>query len=157
MTDRSSTRAHHVLSWLAGAVFGLGLTLSGMTQPSKVLGFLDPFGRFDASLMLVMVGAISVHFAAYRIIQRRQKPLFTPAFLVPTRRDLDIKLLSGAALFGVGWGLAGYCPGPAIVSLATGSSSALVFFAAMVTGMLATAKLEQRAAKAAHQLPNQEA
>ena len=156
MTNANTTRAQHVLSWVSGAVFGLGLTLSGMTQPSKVLGFLDPFDRFDASLLLVMAFAILVHFSAYRIVQGRQKPLFAPKFLVPTRRDLDVKLLSGAAIFGVGWGLAGYCPGPALVSLVTGNTSALLFFAAMVVGMLATAKLEQRASRPIRQLMNQE-
>jgi uncharacterized membrane protein YedE/YeeE len=117
-----------------------------MTQPSKVIDFLDPLGGFDPSLIFVMVGAIVVHVTAYRAIKGRTKPLFAPRFLVPTRRDLDLKLLSGAAIFGIGWGLAGYCPGPAIVSLASGSTSALAFFVAMATGMIATAKLEKRAA-----------
>ena len=133
----------HALSALAaGLLFGAGLLVSGMTRPMKVIGFLDVFGRWDASLMFVMVGAIAVHAVAYRLIRKRSSPLFAGKFVLPTRRDLDAKLLIGAALFGVGWGLGGYCPGPGIVSLAGGGLNALVFVSAMLAGMLATGKLE---------------
>jgi uncharacterized membrane protein YedE/YeeE len=133
---------HHLSALVAGLVFGAGLVISGMTQPQKVLGFLDPFGRFDASLILVMMGAIAVHFVAYRVRNKRSAPLFSPKFLVPTRRDIDAKLLAGAFIFGAGWGLGGYCPGPGIVSLAGGGLSALAFVSAMVIGMLATIQVE---------------
>ena len=127
----------------AGALFGAGLAISGMTKPSKVLGFLDLFGAWDASLMFVMLGAIGVHWLAYRFIRGKNMPLFADKFTLPTRRDLDMKLLLGAAIFGVGWGLAGYCPGPSLTSLAAGSGSASLFAAAMLLGMLVTARLER--------------
>ncbi|MEY4512608.1 MAG: hypothetical protein RLZZ450_4730 [Pseudomonadota bacterium] len=132
---------------IAGLTFGAGLVVSGMTQPQKVLGFLDPLGRFDASLIFVMVGAIAVHFFAYRWKKGRSAPLFGSTFLVPTRRDIDVKLMLGALIFGAGWGLGGYCPGPGIVSLPGGGVAASMFVAAMITGMLATAKLESYLAR----------
>lgn len=121
---------------LAGVLFGVGLMVAGMTRPAKVLGFLDVTGRWDPSLALVMVGAIGVHAALTRLIRRRERPLQAATFQVPTRRDLDAPLLLGSALFGVGWGLGGYCPGPAVVSLGGGGGSALVFVAAMAGGMV---------------------
>jgi uncharacterized membrane protein YedE/YeeE len=133
----------HNLSALASVlVFGAGLVISGMTQPQKVLGFLDPLGRFDASLIFVMLGAIAVHLIAYRVRARRSAPLFSAKFLVPTRRDIDAKLLAGAFIFGAGWGLGGYCPGPAIVSLAGGGLPALTFVTAMLLGMFVTIQAE---------------
>lgn len=126
----------------AGLVFGAGLVLSGMTRPEKVLGFLDVFGAWDASLMFVMLGAIVVHAVSYRLIRRRSTPLFAPAFLVPSRRDFDAKLLIGAAVFGAGWGLGGYCPGPAIVALPGGGAGVATFVIAMLAGMWVTGKLE---------------
>jgi uncharacterized protein len=119
----------------AGLVFGLGLGLSGMTQPPKVIGFLDVFGAWDPSLMFVMIGAISVHFGLSRLIRRRERPLLDGRFHLPTARDVDRKLVVGSAVFGVGWGLGGFCPGPAIVALGSGARSALVFVAAMALGM----------------------
>jgi uncharacterized membrane protein YedE/YeeE len=144
---------HPLAALAAGLLFGVGLVVSGMTQPQKVLGFLDVFGRFDPSLMLVMVGAIAVHALAYRWKAGRSAPLFSPAFVVPTRRDIDAKLLLGAAIFGLGWGLGGYCPGPGIVSLPAGGLSALVFVGAMLTGMWLTAKLESALARRKHSQP----
>lgn len=126
-----------VVAGLAGAMFGVGLLLSGMTRPDKVLGFLDVTGRWDPSLAFVMVGAIGVHAIAYRLIRRRPSPLLDTRFHWPPDHGLDRRLLAGAALFGVGWGLAGFCPGPALVAAATGASSALVFVTAMIAGMLA--------------------
>ncbi|MEY4580095.1 MAG: hypothetical protein RL701_4798 [Pseudomonadota bacterium] len=137
--------APHALSLVVGLLFGTGLVLSGMTQPEKVIGFLDPFGHFDASLLFVMVGAISVHTIAYRALRRRTQPMFGGTYLVSSRRDLDAKLLVGACLFGLGWGLGGYCPGPGIVSLAGGGWSALIFVTAMLAGIFLTAKLEATA------------
>ncbi|XXR71520.1 DUF6691 family protein [Sorangium sp. So ce388] len=138
----------NALALLAGALFAVGLGVSGMTQPSRVIGFLDVAGDWDPSLAFVMAGAISVHFLAYRALRRQQGaaarggparaprfPLLADRVVVPTRTDLDARLFAGAALFGVGWGLAGYCPGPALVSLATGSHAVLAFVAAMAAGM----------------------
>ena len=120
---------------LAGVVFAVGLSLSGMTQPSKVIGFLDVFGQWDPSLALVMIGAIGVHASVRLLILRRAAPVFAPAFPLHAKAKIDTPLLTGAAVFGIGWGLGGYCPGPAFVS-ATGSLHALAFVGAMTAGML---------------------
>lgn len=106
-----------------------------MTKPAKIVGFLDVFGAWDATLLLVMLGAVSVHFVAHRLITRRPSPLFDRRFHLPTRTDLDGRLLAGAAIFGVGWALAGFCPGPGLVTAASGSVSALLFVGAMTVGM----------------------
>jgi len=119
---------------LAGLTFGVGLTLSGMTSPAKVQGFLDFFGNWDFSLLLVMVAAIGVHLPLYRLVLRRRAPLFAPVFNVPKSRILDGRLLVGASLFGVGWGLGGFCPGPAIVN-ATANLGGVITFAAMLFGV----------------------
>lgn len=138
-------RARQLIALAAGLVFGAGLVVSGMTQPMKVLGFLDITGRFDASLVLVMVGAIGVHFFGYRIAKRRSAPVFDEKFHLPTGTQIDAKLIVGAVLFGVGWGIGGYCPGPGIVALAGGGYSALTFVFAMLIGIFATTKLQARA------------
>lgn len=126
----------NLVSVLAGLLFGLGLGIAGMLDPSNVRGFLDVFGAWDPTLMFVMAGGIAVHFAFWRVIKHRPSPLFDHTFHVPSRRDIDKPLLVGAAIFGVGWGLGGYCPGPGLASLASLSASPLVFVAAMVGGML---------------------
>jgi len=131
-----SSRNAGLASLLAGLLFGVGLGVSGMTRPEKVAGFLDVTGQWDASLAFVMAGAIAVHTLLYRLIRRRPSPIFDEKFHVPTRRDLDGKLLVGAALFGVGWGLGGFCPGPSLVSAAAGQGGALLFVAAMLAGMV---------------------
>jgi len=123
-------------AFAAGALFGTGLLLSGMTRPSKIIGFLDIAGAWDGSLALVMVGAIAVHLVASRRILRRSAPLFDRRFHLPDRRDIDERLIAGAIIFGVGWGIAGYCPGPGLVGAAAGALPALVFVAAMIAGML---------------------
>ena len=128
----------------AGALFAVGLTVSGMTRPAKVVGFLDLAGDWDASLAFVMMGAIAVHFVAYRLVLRRPAPLFDGSFHLPTRRDIDLRLVLGAAVFGVGWGLGGYCPGPGLVSAAAGALGAVVFVVGMTVGML----IEQAVARA---------
>lgn len=130
----------------SGILFGVGLVLSGMTRPEKVVGFLDVGGAWDPSLAFVMAGAIAVHALAYRWTRGRKAPLFTAKFGIPSRRDIDVKLLLGAGVFGVGWGMGGYCPGPGIVSLASGAVGPFVFVAAMLLGMFVTAKLEELAA-----------
>ncbi|WP_437649377.1 DUF6691 family protein [Sorangium sp. So ce362] len=132
------------LALLTGALFAVGLGVSGMTQPSRVIGFLDLAGDWDPSLAFVMAGAISVHLLAYRVLRWQQRvaaaraprfPLLADRVSLPTRSGVDARLLGGAALFGAGWGLAGYCPGPALVSLATGSGVVLAFVLAMAAGM----------------------
>jgi hypothetical protein len=123
------------VAFAAGSLFAAGLCVSGMTQPAKVLGFLDVAGAWDASLAFVMIGAIGVHAVMRRLALRLRRPLGAAAFEEPTRRGVDGPLVVGAAIFGVGWGLGGYCPGPAIVSLGTGSTNALVFVAMMAFGM----------------------
>lgn len=125
-----------LIAFFTGALFAAGLVLGGMTQPSKVLGFLDLFGAWDPSLALVMGGALLIHAPLYHLIRRRRAPLLEAKFHIPTRRDLDPRLITGAALFGVGWGLGGYCPGPGLASLVSGTEP-LVFVAAMIIGMYA--------------------
>jgi uncharacterized membrane protein YedE/YeeE len=139
----------NVAAGLSGLLFGVGLGASGMTRPAKVLGFLDVAGRWDASLAFVMLGAITVHAVAYRLIRRRSSPLFDVGFHVPARTDLDRPLLVGAALFGAGWGLAGYCPGPGLVSAAVARPDALVFVAALLAGMALQHARAARTARAA--------
>lgn len=121
--------------FLSGLLFSLGLIISGMTRPQKIIGFLDFLGNWDPSLSLVMVGAIAVHFPAYLWVKGRSQPLWSGSFAVPSRRDVDLRLAAGAALFGIGWGLAGYCPGPALVSLASLSPAVFVFVLSMLGGM----------------------
>jgi uncharacterized membrane protein YedE/YeeE len=120
----------------AGLVFSFGLGVSGMTRPSKVVGFLDFTGNWDPSLALVMVGAIAAHALSYRWIVRRASPLLAAEFDIPTNRRIDVRLLAGSAVFGIGWGIGGYCPGPALVSIGGATSAALVFVPAMIAGML---------------------
>jgi uncharacterized membrane protein YedE/YeeE len=125
-----------VSSFLVGFIFALGLGLSGMTQPQKVIAFLDVLGGWDPSLMFVMLGAIPVHLISYQIIKNRQSPLLDKVWHFPTRKDITPSLLVGSALFGIGWGLGGYCPGPALASVATFSTTVLVFLVAMTLGMV---------------------
>lgn len=121
---------------LSGATFGVGLVLSGMVRPAKVLGFLDVAGAWDASLAFVMVGAIAVYAVAYRLVVRRRRPLFDDELRVPAPKRIDAPLVIGAAVFGIGWGLGGFCPGPALVSLGAVAPHALTFTAAMTGGVL---------------------
>lgn len=129
----------------AGLLFGIGLPLSGMTRPSKVIGFLDVTGTWDPSLAGVMAGAIAVYAVVNRLVTRRPAPLFAERFALPTRKDVDLRLVAGAATFGVGWGLAGYCPGPGVTSLVTGSAPAAVFVVAMLGAMWLTSRVEHAA------------
>jgi len=124
-----------VTAFVSGMIFSIGLGISGMTQPAKVTAFLDFTGNWDPSLACVMIGAIAVHAILYRVIRRRPTPLFASAFSIPTRQDIDPRLLGGSALFGIGWGLGGFCPGPAVTSLASGHLSVVLFVAAMIGGM----------------------
>ena len=127
--------AHALGALLAGIVFGLGLAVSQMINPAKVLAFLDIAGRWDPSLALVMAGALGVTALGYRLAIRRPAPLLAARFEVPTVREIDGRLLAGAVVFGIGWGLVGFCPGPAIASLAFGVKESLIFVAAMLAGM----------------------
>ena len=124
------------VNFLAGLIFGLGLLISGMANPAKVQNFLDLAGSFDPSLILVMAGAVAVTFIGYRLVLRRPKPLLAERFYLPTAKDIDVKLVAGAALFGVGWGLSGFCPGPAVTSLALLAKGTLVFVPAMIAGLV---------------------
>lgn len=125
-----------LVPFLSGAIFAVGLVVGGMTQPSKVVGFLDFFGDWDPSLAFVMGGAILVYLPMYFMTIGRRVPWTAPKLALPTKREVDPRLLGGAALFGIGWGLGGYCPGPGIVSLTSGALRAFAFVGAMIFGML---------------------
>lgn len=123
-------------AFLSGLIFGIGLMVSGMAQPAKVLNFLDPFGGWDASLAVVMVGALIVSSAGYALARRRAQPLFGTQCFWPGKTGIDGPLVLGAILFGLGWGLVGLCPGPALINLATFSPRVIVFAIAMAVGMI---------------------
>jgi uncharacterized membrane protein YedE/YeeE len=127
---------YRIAEFVVGLLFGLGLMLSGMTDPGKVIGFLDLFGTWDPSLALVMGGAIMFGFFAFTVAKKRTSTFLGGALRLPSNMDLDKKLVIGSLLFGAGWGLAGFCPGPALVSMADGQPKALVFVLAMLVGML---------------------
>lgn len=123
---------------LAGLIFGAGIALSGMINPAKVLNFFDLAGAWDPSLALVMAGALAVTFVGYRLVLNRRQPLLAPRFHLPTRRDLDPALIGGSALFGIGWGIAGFCPGGAVPALGLGQPDAAIFVIAMGAGIAVT-------------------
>jgi len=129
---------------LAGLIFGLGLVVSGMANPAKVLNFLDVAGTWDPSLAFVMGGAVAVVWVGYRWVLAWPKPLFAAQFQVPSRRDIDLRLLVGPAIFGLGWGLSGLCPGPALTSIGLAAPGVLVFVPAMLAGMAAARWLARR-------------
>jgi len=133
----SSSTKQLLAALAAGIVFGLGLAVSQMVNPAKIVGFLDVAGNWDPTLLFVMGGALAVTIPGFRLVLKRPHPLFAGGFSVPTRRDLDRRLIAGAALFGVGWGLAGFCPGPAITALVTLALPVFVFFTAMLAGEVA--------------------
>ncbi|MEC7948964.1 MAG: DUF6691 family protein [Myxococcota bacterium] len=129
----------------AGLLFAAGLGLAGMTQPTKVVGFLDVLGDWDPSLAFVMVGGILTHMALYRFIVRRPSPLMADAFRIPTRRDITPRLVVGSAMFGAGWAIAGFCPGPSLVSAGAGAPTGLLFLGAMLGGMALFQLYDRRA------------
>lgn len=129
-----------IASYIVGVIFGLGLCISGMINPAKVLNFLDLFGAWDPSLAFVMLGAIATTFVGYRLFHFGAAPTHENRYRIPDRNDIDANLLIGAGLFGVGWGLAGYCPGPALTGLTTFKFETFVFVAAMFAGMWAYKK-----------------
>lgn len=130
-------------AFIVGLLFGLGLILSGMTDPGKVQGFLDLFGNWDPSLAFVMGGAIAVGFFAYALAKQRTRTFLGGALHLPKATQIDKRLVIGSLTFGVGWGLAGFCPGPGLVSMASGEVKGLVFVAAMVAGMAVFEWLER--------------
>ena len=135
---------HRISEFAVGLLFGIGLILSGMTDPGQVIGFLDLFGNWDPSLALVMGGAIMVGVFAFAIAKKRTSTFLGGALHLPKSSDIDRRLVVGGLVFGAGWGLAGFCPGPALVSLGAGQPKAAVFVAAMLAGMYVFELLEQR-------------
>jgi hypothetical protein len=131
-----------------GFVFGLGLCLSRMTDPAVIQGFLDLAGAWDPTLIFVMAGGVAVTFVGYRFVLKQKQPLWAPKFSIPTAGAIDAPLMSGSAIFGIGWGLSGYCPGPAVVSLASGRRGVILFVVAMLAGMIAVKWV--RLSRAAH-------
>lgn len=135
-------------AFVAGLVFGIGLLVSGMVSPAKVLGFLDLAGEWDPSLAFVMAGAVAVGAIGFALAGKRSTAIFGSPMSLPTSRGIDPRLVLGGLVFGVGWGLAGFCPGPALVALGAGKLKALVFVAAMVAGMIAFELIERTRASA---------
>lgn len=135
-------------AWLSGLLFSLGLGISGMTRPDIVQGFLDVFGKWNWSLMGVMIGAIAVFSISYRIIIKKSTPLFSSHFSLPTKKDIDWRLITGASIFGIGWGWSGICPGPAITSLAGAQPSIVLFIISMLLGMGVFKVIEKKFIKA---------
>lgn len=133
-----------VVALISGFIFALGLGISGMTQPHIVRGFLDVFGSWDWRLIGVMVGAIGVHAITYRLILKRPSPILVSKFQLPTRKDIDMRLIMGAILFGLGWGWAGICPGPGLVSIVSGNMAFIYFIGAMLVGMKLFQIFEQK-------------
>jgi uncharacterized protein len=133
----SGAEMREFLSLIAGLLFGVGLVVSGMSNPGKVLNFLDIAGRWDPSLMFVMAGAVAVSFVGFRMIRRMSSPLTGGTFHWPTATDIDAPLVIGAVAFGLGWGLSGFCPGPALTAVSTFAPGALVFIGTMIVGLLA--------------------
>ena len=139
--------ARSTVALLSGSLFGYGLSLSGMVDPARVLGFLDiASGRWDPSLMFVLGGAVCIAFIAVTIQRRLQRPVFDTRFHIPERTDIDARLIGGSVLFGIGWGLAGFCPGPALSALTTGLTPVLLFIVAMIAGILLHDRVLARAA-----------
>ena len=132
-----------LISLLSGIIFGLGLTISGMVNPQKVLGFLNLFGEWDPSLIFVMVGAIIIFAPMHFIFKRKSRPIFAKEFQIINNRNIDKKLLIGSGLFGVGWGLAGLCPGPAIASISFLNPSSLIFVLFMFVGFFIANRIEK--------------
>jgi len=127
--------------YIAGLIFGLGLGISGMTDPARVLGFLDLFGAWDPTLIFVLGGAVLTNFIGYRLVLRRKSPLYGNTFQLPTRQDFDARLVGGAALFGIGWGLSGYCPGPAFASIVGITVPLAAMLVAMIAGWFLAKRL----------------
>jgi uncharacterized membrane protein YedE/YeeE len=124
------------IAFLSGLLFAVGLGIGGMTDPANIIGFLDFTGKWNPLLLFVMGGAVPVFSIFYIIVRKRSVPMFAKEVLYPTKKDIDARLIAGSAIFGAGWGLAGFCPGPALTSLSTGNTSILIFGAAMTGGVV---------------------
>lgn len=135
-----------IATYLIGLVFGLGISLSGMANPAKVLNFFDVAGTWDPSLIFVMGGALAVTFIGYRLVLRRSTPLLGTAFQIPTKRTIDLPLIAGSAVFGVGWGISGFCPGGALPALGTGKIEVFIFVGGLVAGTVLARLLRKRTA-----------
>ena len=138
----------YIVAFVAGLIFAVGLVLAGMTQPAKVISFFDfhdGLASWDPSLAFVMGAGLLIYVPVYRLVQKRTAPLFDTKFRLPTRNDIDAKLVFGSALFGIGWGLGGFCPGPAFTSLATGATDVFVMVGCMLVGMALVQRLQKRA------------
>lgn len=133
-----------MVTFIAGILFGLGLTVSEMVDPARVSGFLDIAGAWDPTLLLVMGGALAVTLPLFPFIRKRRQPLFSESFSLPTTKELDWKLISGAVLFGIGWGISGFCPGPALSALVTGMPEVIFFVLAMAAGQLLAMLFERQ-------------
>lgn len=133
-----------LVAFVVGFIFSIGLVISGMTQPQKVIGFLNVFNGWDPTLIFVMGGAVAVHFITYRLIRKRKTPLLAPSFQVPTKTELTPALLIGSTIFGFGWGLAGFCPGPGVASLASFELRPVIFVISMLVGMLLFKQLDKK-------------
>lgn len=131
----------HLIALLSGMLFGLGLALSHMVDPNKVLNFLDVSGHWDPSLLFVMVGAVSVAMIAFRFILKRPTPLWSTSFQLPQKQSLDLRLIAGAAIFGIGWGMSGYCPGPSVTGLSLFSSESVIMVLAIYLGFFVAHRL----------------
>lgn len=132
-----------IICYFIGLIFGVGISISGMANPAKVTNFFDIAGAWDPSLAFVMGGALAVTFAGFRYVLKRPSPLLGQGFHLPTRQDLDLPLIGGSAVFGIGWGIAGFCPGGALPALGTGERDVFVFVAAMIVGILATKRFQK--------------
>jgi len=132
-----------VSTFVVGTLFGLGLVVSGLINPAKVLNFLDLAGTWDPSLAFTMAAAVLVTAIGYRVVFQRRAPLLAGSFQLPAASDLDARLIGGAALFGIGWGLVGFCPGPAVAALSSGMTSPIVFVGAMLAGMALARMLDK--------------
>ena len=143
-----------LFAFVAGLTFGLGLIVAGMANPAKILAFLDIAGKWDPSLLFVMAGAIAVGFVAFAVARRRTSSVLGLPMQLPTARAIDTRLVGGSLLFGVGWGLAGFCPGPAIVALGAGYGKAGAFIVAMLTGMAAVDLIERNRTRGESQTPD---
>ena len=134
----------HLVSFLSGVLFALGLAVGGMLEPARVVGFLDFFGIWDPTLAFLMAGGVGVNTLAYYFTKQREAPALADRFHLPDKNEITARLIGGSVLFGVGWALAGYCPGPAVTTLASGTFSAFAFVGAMAAGMYVWAAIESR-------------
>lgn len=134
-------KAQAFASFICGIVFAIGLALAGMTQPAKIVGFLDVFGNWDPSLVFVLASAVGVYYIAFQLITKRPGPMIAPKFMIPTRSDVDARSVIGALTFGIGWAISGLCPGPILTTLGAGSQSVFILLVALVIGLFIAPKI----------------